>query len=86
MLTKTREYIDFWVENSVHAAEEYGTPGASQSVDVLVERLVDVAKNQNITREAIEKEVRDLKQYMEGKLAAANRIERDRRKITSTCT
>jgi hypothetical protein len=34
----------------------------------------------NITREAIEKKVGDLKQYMEGKLAAANRIERDRRK------
>jgi hypothetical protein len=24
MLTKTREYIDFWVENSVHAAENTG--------------------------------------------------------------
>ncbi|MHC4053408.1 hypothetical protein [Bradyrhizobium sp. 25ACV] len=80
MLTTTREYIVFWVENSVHAAEQSGTPGASQSVDVLVERLVDGAKNQNITREAIEKEVGDLKQYIEGKLTAANRIEQDRRK------
>ncbi|BBO03376.1 MULTISPECIES: hypothetical protein [Bradyrhizobium] len=80
MLTSTREYIDFWIENSVHAAEQYGTPGASQSVDVLVDRLVEGAKNQNITRAAIEKEVGDLKQYIEEKLATANRIEQDRPK------
>ncbi|SDI40836.1 hypothetical protein SAMN05216338_102221 [Bradyrhizobium sp. Rc2d] len=80
MLTTTREYIDFWVENSVHPAEQYGAPGASQSVDVLVARLVEGAKNQNIPREALEKEVGDLKQYIEGKLVAANRIEQDRRK------
>jgi sigma54-dependent transcription regulator len=48
-----------------NAAEQSGTRGASQSVDLLVERLVDEAKNQNITREAIEKEVGDLKQYIE---------------------
>jgi hypothetical protein len=80
MLPTTREYIDFWVENSVHAAEQNGTPGASQSVDVLVDRLVEGAKNQNISREALEKEVGDLEQYIEGKLATANRIEQDRRK------
>ncbi|MET4717311.1 hypothetical protein ABIF63_001417 [Bradyrhizobium japonicum] len=80
MPTTTREYIDFWVENSVHSAEQYGTPGASQSVDVLVDRLVEGAKNQNIPREALEKEVGDLKQHIEGKLATANRIEQNRRK------
>ncbi|MET4519589.1 hypothetical protein [Bradyrhizobium sp. I1.7.5] len=80
MPTATREYIDFWIENSVHAAEQYGAPGAPQSVDVLIDRLVEGAKIQNITREAIEKDVGDLKQYIEGKLAAANRIEQDRPK------
>ncbi|UPK30956.1 hypothetical protein [Bradyrhizobium sp. 195] len=79
MLTTAREYIDFWIENSVHAAGQYGTPGASQSVDVLVDRLVRGAKNQNITRAAIEKEVGDLKQYIREKLATANRTEQDRR-------
>jgi hypothetical protein len=80
MPTTTREYIDFWVENSVHAAEQYGTPSASQSVDVLVDRLVEGAKTQNIPREALQNEVGDLKRYIEGKLATANRIEQDRRK------
>ncbi|UFW45385.1 MULTISPECIES: hypothetical protein [Bradyrhizobium] len=80
MPTTTREYIDFWIENSVHAAEQYGAPGAPQSVDVLVDRLVEGAKTQNIPREALEAEIGDLKQYIEGKLATANRIERDRRK------
>ncbi|NYG46523.1 hypothetical protein GGD67_003994 [Bradyrhizobium sp. IAR9] len=80
MPTTTGEYIDFWVENSVHPSEQYGTPGASQSVDELVGRLIEGAKTQNISREALEKEVGDLKQYIARKLATANRMEQDRRK------
>ena len=35
MAIKAREYVDYSIENSVHAAEQFGTPGASQDVDVL---------------------------------------------------
>jgi hypothetical protein len=31
-VSKVREYIDFWVENSVHAAEQYSTPGATCTI------------------------------------------------------
>ncbi|MEK9284705.1 MULTISPECIES: hypothetical protein [unclassified Bradyrhizobium] len=80
MPTSAREYIDFWIENSVHAAEQYGTPGASQDVGVLVERLVEGAKGQGITQDAMEEEVGDLTEFIRTKLATANQIERDRRK------
>ena len=31
-MSKVREYIDFWVENSFHAAEQYSTPGATCTI------------------------------------------------------
>jgi len=49
MSENAREFIDFWVENSIHAAEQYGTPGASQDVAELTQRLVEAAKGQGIS-------------------------------------
>jgi hypothetical protein len=79
MTSKTREYIDFWIENSVHAAEQYGTPGASQSVNDLVHRLVEGAKGQGISENAMTSEVGDLAAYVRSKLSEANKVEKDRR-------
>ena len=80
MVTKAREYIDFWIENSVHAAEQYRTPGASQDVTELVRRLVEGAKDQGITEQSMQDEVGDLTEYVRDKLKAANADEHDRRK------
>jgi hypothetical protein len=79
MTSKVREYIDFWIANSVHAAEQYGTPGASQSVNDLVHRLVEGAKGQGISENAMTSEVGDLTEYVRGKLFEANQVEKDRR-------
>ena len=79
MTTKAREYIDFWIENSVHAAEPYRTPGASQDVAELVHALIEGAKDQGITEQSLHDEVGDLTEYISGKLADANRDERNRR-------
>ena len=80
MTSKAREYIDFWIENSVHAAEQYGSAGASQSVNELVRRLVEGAIGQGISEEAMTNEVGDLTEYIRGKLSTANQLEKDRRK------
>lgn len=80
MPTMAREYIDFWIQNSVHAAEEYGTPGASQDISELVGRLVESAQSQGITRDALESEVGDLPAYIRGKLSTVNLVERNRLK------
>jgi hypothetical protein len=77
-MSKAREYIDFWVENSVHAAENYTVKGASQDVSLLVDRLIEGAKEQGISADAMQEEVGDLAEYIRGKLDTANRIERDR--------
>jgi hypothetical protein len=80
MNTKAREFIDFWVENSVHAAEQYRTPGASQDVEELARRCMEMAKGQGITEKAMRDEVGDVAEYISDKLKAANRAESDRHK------
>ncbi|MGY3609766.1 MULTISPECIES: hypothetical protein [unclassified Bradyrhizobium] len=75
-----REFIEFWIENSVHAAEQYGTPGASQDVAELTRRCVEMAKSEGITEKAMRDEVGDLAEYIRGRLKAANKSESDRRK------
>ena len=42
-MSKVREFIDYWIENSVHAAEQYRTIGASQDITELTRRCVEAA-------------------------------------------
>jgi hypothetical protein len=79
MVSKAREYVDYWIENSVHAAEEFRTPGASQDVSELVRRLIQGAKDQGITEQSMRSEVGDLTEYVRGRLRIANKTEDDRR-------
>jgi hypothetical protein len=74
---QAREFIDFWIENSVHAAEESGARGASQDVSELARRCVAMAKDQGITEDAMRGEVGDVADYNRNvpanSLAVANR-------------
>ncbi len=79
MSADAREFIDFWIENSVHAAEPHGSAGSEQGVSELVRRCIDMADSQGITREQLEAEVGDLGTYIRGKLQSANDAEQDRR-------
>lgn len=78
-MSDIREYIDFWVENSIHAAEQYRAPGASQDVTELVRRCVEAAEGQGISKADMEAEIGDLAGYLREKLMAANKTETDRR-------
>jgi hypothetical protein len=80
MTTEVREYIEFWIETSIHATEQYGTLGASQDVNELVRRLVEGAKGQGISEQDMTSEVGDLSDYVSEKLATVNQIEKERRK------
>jgi hypothetical protein len=79
-LPTAREFIEFWIRNSIHAAEQYGTSGASQDVAELTRRCVEMAKSEGITEKAIRDEVGNLPEYIRGRLKAANKSESDRQK------
>jgi hypothetical protein len=79
MNATAREFIDFWIENSIHAAEHDGDAGATQNVDELVRRCVDMASSQGLTEAAMQAEVGDIGTYIRDKLATANTSEHARR-------
>jgi hypothetical protein len=78
-MSKVREFIDFWVENSVHAVEQYRTAGASQDVAELTRRCIEAAKDQGISGADMTAEIGDVADYLGKKLSAANKAESDRR-------
>lgn len=78
MSAKAREFIDFWIENSVHAAEQFRTVGASQDVADLTGRCIEAAKGQGISAADMQAEIGDIAEYIRAKLKAANKSENDR--------
>lgn len=81
-MSRVREFIDFWIENSVHAVEQYRSAGASQDVGELSGRLVEAAKGQGISEADLQAEIGEISDYIGNRLQAANRTESDRRKST----
>jgi hypothetical protein len=75
-MTAAREFIDFWIENSVHAKEQSGQPGGSQDAAELARRCIEMAKSQGISEDAIRNEVGDVTNYIRGRLRDANEAER----------
>ena len=83
MTSKPREFIDFWIENSVHARESFGVASAEQGVAELVRRLVEAARAQGVSEKAMTAEVGDLTEFIRIKLWNANQAEKDRKKGAS---
>jgi hypothetical protein len=81
-VSNAREFIDLWMENSVHAVEQYRTAGASQDVAELTRRLIEAAKGQGISESDLQAEIGEISAYIGDRLKAANRAESERRKPT----
>ncbi len=72
-MTKAREFIEFWIENSVHAGD--GAHGASQDVTELTRRCLEMAEDQGISEQDINAEIGNLAEFLGRKLEAANKVE-----------
>jgi hypothetical protein len=79
MPAKAREFIDFWIENSVHPREPYGVTSAEQGAEELVRRLVKAAGAQGVSEKDMTAEVGDLTEFIRSKLWNANQAEKDRK-------
>jgi hypothetical protein len=79
-MSETREFIDFWIENSVHAAEGCGA-GGEQDVAELTRRFIEAAKGQGIAEADLRAEIGDIFSYVRQKLNAANKAENEQRRL-----
>ncbi|WP_458757712.1 hypothetical protein ACSVBT_17355 [Afipia sp. TerB] len=80
MANNVKEFIDFWIKNSVHAAEPLGTLGGEQDVDELVRRLLEMGEDQGLTTAEMQAEVGPLDEYIRAKLKVANETDSARPK------
>ncbi|MBY0380766.1 MAG: hypothetical protein K2W78_02460 [Xanthobacteraceae bacterium] len=72
-MTSTRDFIDFWVHNSVHPKEELGSVGASQNPRRLAEKLVAAAGGQGISEAQLIEEIGPLENYLAAILITLNK-------------
>ena len=78
VMTKAKEFLDYWIENSIHAAEQYGHRGGDIELSDLVERCVKMARAQGFSIHDLEGEVGNLRDYIREALARANKTEDSR--------
>jgi|EndMetStandDraft_7_1072992.scaffolds.fasta_scaffold70036_1 hypothetical protein len=71
-MSKAREFLEFWMQNSVHPAEQRGAAGASQRPEELKARCIEMAGSEGLTLADLEAEVGDLYKHIEAALATAN--------------
>ena len=76
---KAREFLDFWMQNSIHAAEQFGMPGGSQLTSELKARCIQIAANEGLSPADLEAEVGDLSEYIKAALVDANAKEQVRK-------
>jgi hypothetical protein len=67
-----REFVDFWLENSVHADEQMSARRGREHIQQLTDRLVTAADGEGFTRTQIESEIGDLFAYIRARVDFKN--------------
>jgi hypothetical protein len=76
-----KEFVEFWLENSVHADEQFGVRRGRVEVNQLVDNLVRAADGQGFTRQQMEAELGgDLYAYIRASIDQQNQDETTRLK------
>ena len=74
-----KEFVDFWLENSVHADEQFGGRRGPVEIDLLVTNLVRAAENQGLTKKQIEEELGgDIHGFIRARIDRQNKSEENR--------
>jgi hypothetical protein len=55
-VASAKEFVEFWLENSVHADEQYGIRQGRREIKRLAEQLVAAAEAQGFTKQQVETE------------------------------
>jgi hypothetical protein len=75
-MVSAKEFVEFWLQNSVHADEPFATRRGKAGVAHLVQNLLAAAKAQGFTKEQMEAELGgDLDAYIRASIDRQNRGE-----------
>jgi hypothetical protein len=76
MVSAVREFVEFWLENSVHADEQFQARRGHVEVDRLAENLVRAAEAQGFTRQQMEDELGgDIQTFIRASIDRQNKSE-----------
>jgi hypothetical protein len=80
-----KEFVEFWLENSVHADEQYGARRGRVEVQQLAVRLIRAAAAQGFTKRQMETELGgDIRVYIRARIDSQNADEAARLKRDTT--
>jgi hypothetical protein len=71
-VASAKEFVEFWLQNSVHADEQMTGRRGREAILELADRLVVAAKHQGITDQQIEAEIGDIYTYIRTSIDAKN--------------
>jgi hypothetical protein len=73
-----KEFVEYWLQNSVHPDEELGPRRGRAAVQQLAENLVRAAEEQGFTKAQMEAEIGDLYTFIRASIDRQNKAENDR--------
>jgi hypothetical protein len=71
-MSAAREFVDYWISNSVHADEQMVSRRGSEAVLKLADRLMVAASYQGFARQQVEAEIGDIYVYIRARIDRQN--------------
>jgi len=71
-MSDARDFVDFWITNSVHSDEQMSHRRGREVIQKLADRLEVAAKDQGFTKGQLEAEIGDLFSYIRARVDAQN--------------
>jgi hypothetical protein len=71
-VTQAREFVDFWLSNSVHADEQFVVRRNRKAVQILADKMIRAAKDQGFDRDQMEAEIGDIYSFIRASIDSQN--------------
>ena len=74
-MASAEEFVEFWLENSVHPDEQFGPKRGREAVQRLADNLVRAAEEQGFTQAQMEAEIGNLYDFIRASIDQQNQAE-----------
>jgi hypothetical protein len=80
-MSAAREFVEFWLTNSVHADEQMVSRRGREDIQKLADRLVVAAGYQGFSQQQVEAEIGDIYAYIRARIDRQNASETTRLRL-----